>query len=57
MPAAGSLAALNQRIAAADILDDGRVITGRPVTIAAAFAAEQPAMMALPDECSTRRGF
>jgi hypothetical protein len=41
---------VNQRIAAADILDDGRVITGRPVTIAAAFAAEQPAMMALPDE-------
>jgi hypothetical protein len=26
------------------------VITGRPVTVAAAFAAEQPAMMALPDE-------
>ena len=43
-----SLAALNQRIAAADITDDGRVITGRPVTVAAAFAAEQPAMMALP---------
>jgi hypothetical protein len=40
-----SLAALNQRIAAAGILDDGRVITGRPVTVAAAFAAEQPAEM------------
>ncbi len=25
-------------------------LTGRPVTIAAAFAAEQPAMMALPAE-------
>src|ERR1700722_10274410 len=50
VPAVASLAALNQRIAAADIIDDGRVITGRPVTIAAAFAAEQPAMMALPDE-------
>ena len=49
-PSVASLAALNQRIAAADILDDGRVITGRRVTIAAAFAAEQPAMMALPDE-------
>jgi len=35
-----SLAALNQRIAAAGILDDVRVITGRPVTVAAAFAAE-----------------
>jgi Mu transposase-like protein len=48
VPAVASLAALNQLIAAGDIADDGRVITGRPVTIAAAFAAEQPAMMALP---------
>ena len=45
-----SLAALNQLIAAADILDDGRVITGRPVTIAAAFAGEQLAMGPLPAE-------
>ena len=45
-----SLAELNQRIAAADIADDGRVITGRPVTVAAAFAAEQPAMLPLPAE-------
>jgi hypothetical protein len=50
VPAVASLAALNQLIAAADILDDGRVITGRPVTVAAAFAAEQPAMLPLPDE-------
>jgi transposase len=50
VPAVASLAALNQRIAVADIVDDGRVITGRPVTVAAAFAAEQPAMMALPAE-------
>jgi len=50
VPAVASLAALNQRIAAADIADDGRVITGRPVTVAAAFAAEQPAMLPLPDE-------
>jgi transposase len=50
VPAVASLAALNQRIAAAGILDDGRVITGRPVTVAAAFAAEQPAMMDLPAE-------
>ena len=50
VPAAGSLAALNQLIAAADMVDDGRVITGRPVTIAAAFAAEQPAMGPLPAE-------
>jgi hypothetical protein len=50
VPAIASLAALNQLIAAADILDDGPVITGRPVTIAAAFAAEQLAMGPLPGE-------
>jgi transposase len=50
VPSVASLAALNELIAACDILGDGRVITGRPVTIAAAFAAEQPAMMALPAE-------
>ena len=50
MPGAGSLATLNQLIAAGDVVDDGRVITGRPVTIAAAFAAEQPALLPLPAE-------
>jgi transposase len=50
VPALASLAALNQLIAAGDIVDDGRVITGRPVTVAAAFAQEQPAMLPLPDE-------
>ncbi|MDQ2875515.1 MAG: IS21 family transposase, partial [Actinomycetota bacterium] len=40
VPAVASLAALNELIAAADLADDGRVITGRPVTVAAAFAAE-----------------
>jgi len=50
VPAVVSLAALNQLIAAGDVVDDGRVITGRPVTIAAAFAAEQPAMLPLPAE-------
>jgi transposase len=50
VPSVPSLAALNQLIAAADILDDGRVIIGRPVTVAAAFAAEQPAMLPLPTE-------
>ena len=48
VPSVGSLAELNQLIAAAGIIDDGRVITGRPVTVAAAFAAEQPAMLPLP---------
>jgi len=50
VPAVGSLAALNQLIAAGDIVDDGRVITGRPVTVAAAFAEEQLAMMPLAAE-------
>jgi transposase len=50
VPAVASLAALNQLIAAADTVDDGRVITGRPVTIAAAFAEEQLAMGPLPAE-------
>ena len=50
VPAVASLAALNQLIAAGDLADDGRVITGRPVTIAAAFAAEQLAMGSLPAE-------
>jgi hypothetical protein len=50
VPAVASLAALNQLIAAADIVDDGRVITGRPVTVAAAFADEQLAMAPLPAE-------
>jgi hypothetical protein len=50
VPAVASLAALNQLIAAGDLVDDGRVITGRPVTVAAAFAGEQLAMGPLPAE-------
>jgi transposase len=50
VPSVVSLAELNQLIAAADIVDDGRVITGRPVTVAAAFAAEQPHLLPLPAE-------
>jgi hypothetical protein len=50
VPDVASLAVLNQLIAASDIVDDGRVITGRPVTVAASFAAEQPAMLPLPAE-------
>jgi hypothetical protein len=48
VPATVSLAALNDLIAAGDLADDGRVITGRPVTVAAAFAAELPVLLALP---------
>ena len=50
VPKVASLAELNQLIAAGDLADDSRVITGRPTTIAAAFAAELPALMPLPDE-------
>jgi transposase len=50
VPAVMSLAALNQLIAAAGMVDDGRVITGRPVTIAAAFAGEQLSMLPMPGE-------
>jgi transposase len=50
VPAVASLAALNELMAAADLADDGRVITGRPVTVAAAFAAELPALLPLPAE-------
>ena len=52
VPAVGSLAALNELIADADALDDGRVITGRPVTVGAAFAAETAQLLALPAEPS-----
>jgi transposase len=50
VPHVGSLAELNQLIATADLADDTRVITGRPVTIAAAFAAERAHLMPLPSE-------
>jgi transposase len=50
VPAVASLAALNQLIAGCDIVDDGRVITGRAVTVAAAFAEEQPALLPLAAE-------
>jgi transposase len=50
VPDVASLAELNQLIAAADLADGSRVITGRPVTIAAAFAAELPHLMPLPAE-------
>ena len=37
-------------IASADLLDDDRVITGRPITIGAAFAIEATELMGLPAE-------
>ena len=50
VPKVESLAGLNELIAAGDLLDDDRVITGRPITIGAAFAVEARALMALPGE-------
>jgi transposase len=50
VPDVASLAALNELIAAGDRLDDQRVITGRPVTVGAAFAAEAPRLLVLPAE-------
>jgi hypothetical protein len=41
---------LNELIAAGDLLDDGRVITGRPVTVGSAFKTEAAMLMALPGE-------
>ena len=49
-PGVASLAELNELIAAGDLLDDARVITGRPVTVGAAFAAELPTLLPLPAE-------
>jgi hypothetical protein len=50
VPAVRSLAELNELIADADAADDGRVITGRPVTAGAAFTAETAQLLALPAE-------
>src|SRR6266496_3940597 len=50
VPKVASLAVLNELIAAGDLLDDGRVITGRPMTIGAAFAIEAAMLMPLPAE-------
>jgi transposase len=50
VPKAVSLAALNELIAAGDVIDDSRVITGRPITIGAAFTLEAPTLMPLPTE-------
>jgi len=50
VPKAATMAELGEHIAAADQVDDSRVITGRPVTVGAAFAAEQPALTGLPAE-------
>jgi transposase len=50
VPRVATLAELNELIAAGDAVDDARVITGRTVTVSAAFAAERPALAPLPAE-------
>ena len=50
VPKVASLAGLNALISAADQIDEGRVITGRPRTVASSFALEVPALMPLPAE-------
>ena len=50
VPTVACLVELNDLIAVADGVDDDRVITGRPITIGAAFALEFGALMALPAE-------
>jgi len=50
VPAVASMAELNDLTAAGDAIDDSRVITGRPVTVGAAFAAEAAQLLALPTE-------
>lgn len=50
LPKITTLAELAELIAAGDIADDQRVITGRPMTVGKAFAIEQPTLMPLPVE-------
>jgi hypothetical protein len=50
VPKVASLAELNELIATGDLLDDDRVITGRPITIGRAFAAEASELMGLASE-------
>jgi len=50
VPKVASLAELNEVIGSADVADDDRVITGRPITIGAAFALELTELMGLPAE-------
>lgn len=50
VPAVGSMAELNERIAAAEVIDDRRFVAGRPIRVEDHFAAEQTQLMALPAE-------
>jgi transposase len=48
IPQVGSLGELNRQLRAADLADDARRIGGRPRTVGDDFAAERPALAALP---------
>jgi len=50
VPTVATLAELNQHVAAGDIADDARVITGHHATVGAEFAFEQPMLSLLPSE-------
>jgi transposase len=50
VPKVESLAALNDLLAAGDLVDDDRVITGRPITVGAAFTVEAVTLMPLPSD-------
>ena len=50
VPAVASLTELNEVVEAADLLDDDRVITGRPISVGAAFVIESATLMGLPNE-------
>ncbi|KAF0965657.1 hypothetical protein MLGJGCBP_01200 [Rhodococcus sp. T7] len=55
-PKVASLTELNENVAAADLTDDTRVIGGRPVTVAAAFADEQPLLVQVEFGVDLARG-
>lgn len=50
VPQVASLTELTERIAAADVVDDARVITGKTGTVEADFAAEQATFTPSPSE-------
>lgn len=50
VPEVDTLAELNESLAAIDKAEDARHVHGRPVSIGAAFAAEAPLLVPLPDE-------
>ncbi len=48
VPRVGSVAELNERLAAADVADESRHINGRTSTVGEDFAAEAPSLLPLP---------